>query len=137
MTTNHDDPLVSPVTLTHLVSTAQLRRAERELSASQTRVHELERDAENGARLLKEYDNSLCTANQRIAELERELDLANAHAFRLLKERNAAKYGLVNPGYPYCSTCDLVLDPNERKCPRCDQDDERDKREWYRRQSRS
>jgi len=116
-----------------------------------------ERDAENGARLLNEYDNSLRDANQRIAKLERELDLANAHAERLLKERDKAQTriaelesaldktmtdteraaqaqaGLVNREIVRCAICDLVLDPNERQCPRCEQDNEREKREWYRR----
>jgi len=166
-----------------------------------------ERDAENGARLLKEYDNSLRAANQRIAELERErdeyqaeanrllkliaerdyanddlrveiarrgkqitglgnalaerendLDLANAHAERLMKERDKAQtiiaelksaldktltpderntqvqagLSVLSMGYPHCNICGLVLDPNERECPRCEQASVRDERMGYR-----
>jgi len=130
-TTNHDDTFVSPVTLTPLVSSACLRRAERELSAAQTRIHELERDADNGARLLKEYDNSLRAANQRIVELESILDKTMT-----IPERNAqAQAGLVNAyrieSVICCTICGTVLDPNERECPRCEQDAVRDERTWF------
>ena len=141
MTTSHEDTQVSPVTLTPLVPAAQLRRAERELSASQTRI----------------------------AELERELDLANAHAGRLLKERDevrdqrdlmldalsaTAAFGIAESyeratgirqrnlldyaeivdieSDTRCVICGLVLDQNECECPRCEADAERDESEWYR-----
>lgn len=57
MTPNHDSPASLDIPTAPLV---RLRKAERELSAAQTRVH----------------------------ELEREQDLANAHALRLLTERD-------------------------------------------------
>jgi len=160
MTTNHEDPLVSPVTLTPLVPSARLRRAERELSAAQTRIHELERELNSANQLIREHKRqdddylnifaklnrelnnasrqlmeccrSLTTANERIAELENDLDKTMT-----IPECNAqAQARLVNAyrieSVICCVICGRVLDPNETRCSRCDEDAARDECEWYR-----
>jgi len=127
MTTSHEDPQVSPVTGVPTAPSPSLRRAERELSAAQTRVHELERELDNAVRQLTEWSRSLTAATERIANLEYSLTAATNGEWQPDPQARLDESIAIR----HCAICGSVLDINERECPRCEADAARDERTWF------